>query len=327
MRTLVWRFAIAMLCTLYGCPSTVATTRAEGFPSRPVKIIVQAAVGNGPDALARIIADRLAALWGQRVLIINRPGGGGIIAAAAAASAEPDGYTLYMPSASTFLVLPSSHANLPFNLERDFAPIGLIGQSPMMIAVAPSLGIKSLPELIARAKQSPGKILYAALGRGTLPHLTSELFQRRAGVSLTYIPYSGTPQVLLDIMGGRIAVVFDGVGALSGALESGDVKALAVTSPRRLAHMPDVPTVSETLPDFAALGWYPLLAPAATPDDIVQKVSTDLRAVLGEPGLQEKLGLFGTTVRPMSPAEVSDFIRSEQEKWKPLLNEVGVNPR
>ena len=202
-----------------------ARGRRRSYPTQPVKIIIQAPAGNGPDVLARIIAERLGQLWGQQVLILNRPGAGGLIAAQAAASAQPDGYTLYMPSSSTFLVLPARHAKLPFDLDRDFARIGMVAQAPLVIAAAPSLGINSVPELIARAKERPGDIMYSALGRGTLPHATSELFQRRAGIELRYISYGGTNQALQDVMGGRLGLVFDGFGALAGALETGTVKA------------------------------------------------------------------------------------------------------
>ena len=322
----LWCFVMAV-CLLAGPTAKGSQAKAESYPFQPVKIIVQAPVGNGPDVLARIIADRLGDRWGQQVLIINRAGGGGILAAQAAASAKPDGYTLYMPSSSTFIVLPASHVKLPFDLDRDFVPIGLVGQSPMVIAVAPSLGVNSLQELVVMAKQRPGEILYAAIGRGTLPHLTSELFRRRAGIDLTYVPYPGTTQALHDVMGGRLALVFDGLGALSGALEAGALKPLAITSASRLPNLPYLATVSETLPDFVALGWYPLMAPAGTPDPIVAKVGADLRFVLEQPKLQEKLSLMGTAVRPMSPAEVTSFIRNEQEKWRPVLNQVGVKPR
>ena len=160
----------------------MAPATAEPYPAQPVKIIIQAAAGNGPDVLARIVADRLTELWGQQALVINRPGAGGIIAGQAAATAKPDGYTLYMPSSSTFVVLPAVHPKLPFDLERDFTPIGLVGQQPMVIAASPALGVGSLKQLIATAKQRPGDILYAALNRGTLPHLTSELFRNRLGI-------------------------------------------------------------------------------------------------------------------------------------------------
>lgn len=320
-----WHLGIAMLCLF--AVAGASAGRANDYPSQPVKIIIQAAPGNGPDALARLIADRLAVLWKQQVLIVNRPGGGGVIAAQAAASARPDGYTLYMPSASTFLVLPVSHPEMHFDINREFASIGLIGQAPMVIAAAPSLGVNSLQELIALAKLRPGKIFYGALGPGTLPHLTSQLFQRRAGVELTYVPYSGTPEVVRDVMSGQLGVVFDGLGALASSLKSGALKALATTSATRLAYMPELPTASETLPDFVWLSWYPLLAPASTPHRIIEKVSTDLRSILDQADLHERLRIFGTTLRPMSPAETSDFIRGEQARWKPLVEEAELKPR
>jgi tripartite-type tricarboxylate transporter receptor subunit TctC len=322
MRRLAWFTSAVVL----GLAASAGGTWAAGtgsWPSQPVKIIVQAPAGNGPDVVARIIAERLGQLWGQQVLILNRPGGGGLIAAQAAAGAQPDGYTLYMPSSSTFLILPARHAKLPFDLDRDFARIGMVTEAPLVIAAAPSLGINSVPELIARAKAQPGDIMYAALGRGTLPHLTSELLQRRAGIELRYISYAGSNQALQDVMGGRLGLVFDGLGALAGALESGTVKVLATTAPERLQHRPDYPTVAETIPDFVALSWYPMLAPAGTPAHVIDKVSADLRAVLAQPGVQDRLRKIGSTARPMSPAEVTAFIDSERQKWRSIVDEVA----
>jgi tripartite-type tricarboxylate transporter receptor subunit TctC len=326
MRQLAW-FTSALVL---GLAASAGDTRAAGtgsYPTQPVKIIIQAPAGNGPDVLARIIAERLGQLWGQQVLILNRPGAGGLIAAQAAASAQPDGYTLYMPSSSTFLILPARHAKLPFDLDRDFARIGLVAQAPLVIAAAPSLGINSVPDLIARAQERPGDIMYAALGRGTLPHATSELFQRRAGIELRYISYGATNQALQDVMGGRLGLVFDGLGALAGALEAGTVKALATTAPERLPYLPHLPTVAETLPDFVALSWSPMLAPAGIPAHIIDKVSADLRTVLAQPDLQERLRHIGHTVRPMLPAEVTAFIDSERKKWRSILGEIAPDPR
>jgi tripartite-type tricarboxylate transporter receptor subunit TctC len=300
---------------------------AASWPSQPVKIIIQAPAGNGPDVVARIIAERLSQLWGQQVLILNRPGGGGLIAAQAAATAAPDGSTLYMPASSTFLVLPARHAKLPFDLDRDFARIGMVTEAPLVIAAAPSLGINSVAELIARAKARPGDIMYSALGRGTLPHLTSELFQRRAGIELRYISYAASNQALQDVMGGRLGLVFDGLGALAGAIESGTVKVLATTGPQRLPQRPDLPIVAETLPDFVALSWYPMLAPAGIPAHVIDKVSTDLRAVLAQPAVQERLRSIGSTPRPMSPAEVTAFIDSERKQWRSIVDEVAPDAR
>jgi tripartite-type tricarboxylate transporter receptor subunit TctC len=275
MERLLAYWIVGMACLAAG-PSAASAA----YPSQPVKIVIQAAAGNGPDALARLIADRLTALWNQQVLVINRPGAGGLIAAQAAASATPDGYTLYMPSSSTFLVLPASHGKLPFDLERDFEPIGLVAKSPIVIAVAPALGVRSVPDLIAVARQRPG-LLYAALNRGTLPHVISELFQRRAGIQMTYVPYSGTPQALNDILGGRLSIIFDGMGALSGAMEAGHVKAIAITSATRLAHLPDLATVSETLPDFTLMAWTPGVCRSARGRPLTGGITTSDRLSRG----------------------------------------------
>jgi tripartite-type tricarboxylate transporter receptor subunit TctC len=326
MRRLAW-FTSALVLGLAASAGGTWAAGTGSYPTQPVKIIIQAPAGNGPDVLARIIAERLGQLWGQQVLILNRPGAGGLIAAQAAASAQPDGYTLYMPSSSTFLVLPARHAKLPFDLDRDFTRIGMVAQAPLVIAAAPSLGINSVPDLIARAKERPGDIMYSALGRGTLPHAASELFQRRAGIELRYISYGGTNQALQDVMGGRLGLVFDGFGALAGALETGTVKVLATTAPERLPHFPHLPTVAETLPDFVALSWSPMLAPTGTPAHIIDKVSVDLRAVLAQPDLQERLRHIGHTVRPMSPAEVTAFIDSERKKWRSILDETAPDAR
>ena len=317
------RLAYLMFATMIG----MAPATAEPYPAQPVKIIIQAAAGNGPDVLARIVADRLTELWGQQALVINRPGAGGIIAGQAAATAKPDGYTLYMPSSSTFVVLPAVHPKLPFDLERDFTPIGLVGQQPMVIAASPALGVGSLKQLIATAKQRPGDILYAALNRGTLPHLTSELFRSHAKINMTYIPYPGTSQALQDIRGGRISVIFDSLPALFGGLQAGTVKALGIAAAARLPILPDVPTVAETLPGFLALSWFPLLAPKGTPDHVVQKVSSDLRSVLNHDKLRERFEAFGTSAPPMSPQELNEFIRNEQQRWKPAVEALPMNPQ
>jgi tripartite-type tricarboxylate transporter receptor subunit TctC len=317
----------SFISTLALAASTGGTWAAGpgSYPVQPVKIIVQAPAGNGPDVLARIIADRLSQLWGQQVLILNRPGAGGLIAAQAAAGAEADGYTLYMPSSSTFTVLPARHAKLPFDLDRDFARIGMVAQSPLVIAAAPSLGINSVPELIARAKERPGDIMYAAIGRGTLPHATSELFQRRAGIQLRYISYSASNQALQDVMGGRLGLVFDGFGALSGAVETGTVKILATTAPERLPHLPDLPTVAETLPGFEVTQWYGLLTGARVPAAIVQKLAAASVEAVRAPDAAQRLTADGSEIVGSTPEEFGAHIRAEIAKWKKLVKEANLS--
>ena len=318
MRARLQRTGIASACLLTVSVAIGLPAQADIYPTKPVRIINPAPAGNGPDVIGRIVAERLTQAWGQQVLVINRPGAGGLLAAQAAVSAERDGYTLYQPNASSMVVLPVTQ-KLSFDLARDFTPIGLVGQEPFVIAVAPSLGVNTLAELITLAKKRPGEIMYSATVRGSMPNLTGELFRTNAAIDLTYVPYPSTSQALADIMGGRISVIVDSFASLRGAIEGGTVKMLAITSVERVSNLPDVPTVAEVIPGFAASGWYALMAPTGTPDEIVQKVSRDLRAVLGQREVQEKIRQLGNYERLLSPAETAAFIRSEQQLWTPVV--------
>src|SRR5687768_427178 len=252
----------------------------EAYPFRYVSVIIQTAPGSGPDVIARIVSDRLAQRWGQQVVILNRNGAAGLVAAQAAAAAQPDGYTLYMPTSTALVILPVTQPKMPVKFERDFVPIGLISESPMIIAVSPTLGVNSLEELISLAKRSPGQLLYAANNRGSFPHLAGEFFRSRAGIDLTFVPYPGAAAGLRDVIGGRVPMIVEGPSALSAALQAGSIKALAVTSTTRLREFPDLPTVAETIPRFQVVAWFALMARAGTPDDIVQKIAQDLRSIL-----------------------------------------------
>jgi tripartite-type tricarboxylate transporter receptor subunit TctC len=313
--------ALGTMAAVVGSPAN-----ADSYPTRPVMILSQASAGSGPDVIARIVADRLTQAFGQQVLVINRPGGGGVIAAQAAAAAPSDGHTLYVPLASTFVVLPETQAKMPLDLARDLVSIGLIGEQPMVIAVNPALGINTLAELIARAKGRPGEILCGGAGRGTLPHLTSEMLRGRFGIDLTYIP-SSSMRAMQDAIGGTIHVFIESMAAVSGPMQGGSLQALAVASSSRLPDFPDLPTVEEAAPgvgNFEARGWFPLMAPARTPDAIVQKVNRDLRSALDEPEVRRKLATLGTYPRPMSPAETAAFIRNEQDLWRPVVKQLDL---
>jgi tripartite-type tricarboxylate transporter receptor subunit TctC len=223
--------------------SHVAGAQAQGFPDKPVRIITHSAAGGSPDALLRIVGDRLSQMWGQQVVALNHPGAGGAVAARIAAAAAPDGYTLYMPASSAFVALPGLQANLPLEVPRDFVPVGFVGSQPFFLSVVPSLGVATLPEFVALAKRRPGEISYAATGRGTLSHLSGEALQQLGGIKLLMIPYlGGTTQALGDVIGGRVPMVIDGYPPLAGAFQSGAIKALAVGSTKRLADFPDIPT-------------------------------------------------------------------------------------
>jgi tripartite-type tricarboxylate transporter receptor subunit TctC len=228
-----------------------------------------------------------------------------------------------MPATSAFIVMPEMFPNLPFDLDRDFVRIGFVGEQPMIIAAAPSLGVKTLPELIAFTKQRPGQTFYAANARGTLPHLTGERFRTASGADLTFVPYPGAAAGLQDLLGGRIQVIVEGTSALSGAMQGGSIRALAVASTTRLADLAGLPTVAETIPGFTAMGWFPLLAPAGTPQSTVDQINADLRTILAQPELLKRFRDLGTFVRPMSPAETTAFIHNEQNVWRPVVRAIG----
>jgi tripartite-type tricarboxylate transporter receptor subunit TctC len=318
---------IVVACLLLACMSVQASAQVGDYPSKPVRIITHSAAGGGPDVMLRIVGEGLAALLGQQVVVLNQPGAGGAVAARAAAGSAPDGYTLYMPAASAFVTLAGLQPNLPLAVPRDFTPIGFIGEQPMFLTVRPQLGVSSLQEFIALAKQQPGKLSYAATGRGTMTHLTGELLKSRAGIDMLAVPYTGgAPQALNDALGGRLSMVIEALSALAGSIQGGSMKAIAVGSPERLPDFPDLPAVAEVLPGFNARGWAALVAPVGTPDGIVNKVSEALRKVVGEAEVQRKLAVTGSYVRPMSPAEVMAFIQADQQMWKPILEQIAAKP-
>jgi len=302
-----------------------ARAQSDNYPNRPVRIISDSGPGSAIDTGLRIVADGLSQVWNQQVLVVNQPGAAGAISARAAADATPDGYTLFAPALSVFLTLPGKAPNLPVELPRDFVPIGFTAEQPMSIGVSATLGINTLPELIAMAKKRPGELSYAVTGVGRLTHLTGELLQIRADIKLQMVPYSGggTSQALADIIAGRIPIVIEGYTGLSGAFQSGQLKPLAIASEQRLPEVPNVPTVIETIPGFIATGWQAVVAPKGTPDAIARKVSDDLRKVLTTPDIRDKLAARGSYAKPMSPKEITDFVQAQQTLWKPALERIA----
>jgi tripartite-type tricarboxylate transporter receptor subunit TctC len=284
---------------------------------------VPSGAGGGTDATIRILADHLARKWAQQVLVVNQAGAGGVVAVGAAGRSAPDGYTLYSAIASNFVVLPALQPKMPFDVAREFVPIGFIGEQPMAIAATSILGVNSLPELITLGKKRPGEINVAVFGQGGIPHLTGEWLRSASGTDMTIVHYSAFPQALTDLIAGRMQVIVQGLPVLAGSVASGALKLLAVGSANRLPNFPDLPTVAETLPGFLALGWFALMAPPGTPHAVAQKVSDDLRAVLATLELKQRFLEQGTYVQPMSPGELTAFIRSQQEIWKPVIAEVG----
>lgn len=308
-------FSIAAIMAL-----ATAAAQAEDYPSKPVQIIADSAAGATPDVALRFITDRLTQKWGQQVLVVNHPGAGGSVAAGIAAKAAPDGYTLYQPVLSTFVSLRPAAPNVPLQLPRDFIPIGFTAENPMFIAVAPSLGISTLAELIAAAKKNPGGLSYATTGVGRLTHLAGELLQHEGGIKLLLVPYTGGPShAVADVGTGRVSMIIEGYSGIAGAARSGTIKLIAEASAKRLKEFPNLPAVSETIPNFSATGWAVLVAPPGTPDAIIKKISKDLYDVTNEPDLQQKLAKLGSYPHPMLAAEALDFVHKQQGMWNPVL--------
>ncbi len=297
------------------------------FPTKPVRIVVDSAVGSANDVSARILAEELGKIWNQQVIIFNQPGAGGGISARVAAASPNDGYTLFLPATSVFLALPGGPGvapNMPVELPRDFVAIGFVLQQPIFIAASPKSGIVSIPDLIARAKAKPNELSYASTGRGRLTHLTMELLEARADVQLRLVPYAGGPaQAMGDVVEDRVDLVLDAYAGLAGASQSGLIKMLASTSTQRLPGMENLPTVAETLPDFFVGAWQVMLAPLGTPEAIVRKVNADLRSAVEDKDVAAKFAANGGFGRYMTPEETTAFTQSQQTIWRPILQKIA----
>lgn len=316
-------FLISMLFLI----AVSAPAPAQNYPNTSVKLITQGAPASGPDVVARIVFDELGRQWKQQVVVLNVAGAGGSAAAKQASAAPADGYTLYLPSGAAFIVMPDMFPDLKIDMFRDFVPVGFVAELPFVIGAAPALNVSSLSELIALSKAKPGTINFAANLRGALPQLTAERVRVQTGADLSYVPYPGAAAAMHDLMGGRISVIVEGLGTLLGPIRDGSLKALAITAPQRLPEFPEIPTAAETLPGFVASGWFALLAPRGTPNDIVRKINRDLNAAVSAPAVKDKLRAMGTMTRPMSLEETEAFVRAERDAWQPTVKQLGFATR
>ena len=301
--------------------------RAQSFPSGPVKIVTSVGAGSSPDVCARVLADYLTRLWGQQVIVLNQPGGAGAVAIKAVAPAAPDGHTLYMSLATNFIALPELQTNFPVDVLRDFVPVGYVGDHPMVIAAGRDLGVNTLPELIALARQRKGELNIASGNRGSILHLAGEWLRTAAGIEVTLVHYPSASQAITDILGGRVHAMIDAVPAMRGAIEGGQLKPLAVATKTRLPNFPNLPTAAETIPGFEAVGWLALMAPPGTPAPLARKISDDLRGVLAQPDFQKRYEDLGTYIRLTTPEELVAFIREQQRVWGPVIAETAKKIR
>jgi tripartite-type tricarboxylate transporter receptor subunit TctC len=318
-------FASTLAPVAMGVPTFAQAPSSSTWPNRFVRLVVPFPAGGGTDSVARILANRLSELWGQQMVIENKGGAGSNIGAEAVARSEPDGYTVLIGSLP-LAVNRYLYSSLNYDPLTDFAPVTLICIYPNLMVVPNSSPAKSVPEFIAHAKANPGKITFASSGTGTSTHLSGELFKRMTGIEMTHVPYRGVALALNDVIPGRVDVMFNTMAGVLQQARSGQLRGLAVTTPKRFPTAPEFPTVADTVPGFDVSSWYAFLVPVKTPAEVVKKLHADTVAILREPAIKSKLEQVGVMAIGSTPAELGAQLKSETEMWGPVIKAAGIKP-
>ena len=319
------RIALASVALLI---SAVPLTHAQSYPSRAITLVVPFPAGGGNDALARLVAERMSKTLGQQVVVENRGGAGGTIETRAIAKGAADGYTILLTYTGTLAINPSLYPNAGYDPRRDFAPIGAIGTLVSVLVMHPSLPIRSTAELIAYAKANPGKVNYGFVP-GTVGHLSTEMFARSAGITLTNIPYRGNGNAIGDLLGGHVSMMFLSILPVIGPIQGGKLKALATTGKKRFSMAPQTPAINEMpgFEDFNLSAWLGLMAPAGTPKPVIERLNAELRAALDQPDVKQQLEQhMGSVVEPTTVEEFTAFLREQNDIWKRRIAEAGIAP-
>jgi len=302
-----------------------AALAQAGYPNKPVTFVVPFPAGGGTDIAARLVATRLTAKWGQSVVVENKAGAAGIVGADAVAKARPDGYTLLIGNVGTQSINPSLYAKLPYNPDTAFAPVSLICELPFVLMATPSFPAKNPKELVAMAKAEPNKVSFASSGSGGSPHLTAEIFQQATGVKMMHVPYKGGGPAMTDLMAGHVNLLFASILEGSGHIKAGKLKALAVSSAARSPALPDVPTLAESGITGAESGsWVALLAPAGTPQALVDKIAADVKDVVANPEVRTQLVSQGGTPQSTTPAQLQTLIEADKVRYGKVIRDKGV---
>jgi len=294
---------------------------ADNYPSKPVKLVVGFSVGGGTDTVARSVSRKLSEMWSQSVVVENKAGADGSIATEMIAKSAADGYSLVMVS-NAHTITPFQR-KLGYDPVKDFAPVSLIASTPNFLLIYPNYPIKSVKDLVAYAKAQPGKLSFGSSGTGTSPYLAMELLKQETGIELNHVPYKGSSQAVVDLLGGHVQLMFGAIPTLEPYVTSGKLRAIAVSSPKRLEAFADIPTVAETVPGFDASSWYGILAPAGTPTTIVNKIQGDIYTALQTPEVRNFIVNSGFDVIGNKPQEFSTVIQKDMDKWGRLLKSLG----
>jgi putative tricarboxylic transport membrane protein len=309
---------------------TLNAAAQAGWPTaKPIRLIVPFAAGGATDVAARVLGQALSEALKTNIVVDNKPGAHGFVGVSEAARAPADGYTLLMASIGTIAINPSLHEKLPYEPNADFAPIGVVTRTPVVLVINPSvLPVNSVPELVAHLKAHPGKVNYGSAGSGGTSHLVPEYFKFRTGTFMTHIPYKGESAAISDLMAGQVHLMFTTLINAVPHLKSGRLKLLAVTTEQRLADMPEVPTVAEGIKqkDFAAVSWQALYAPAATPKEIVNRIAVEVDAALKSPAMTKRVAELGALPGYGSPDQLARYQRAEQDKWRKVIQTAKIKP-
>ena len=313
------------LMLVAACAFYAGGAMAQAYPNKPVRMIVGFPPGGGTDVVARVISQKLSEWWGQAVTVENRAGATGTIGADAVAKSPPDGYTLIMGHVNSHAIAPNLFAKLPYDPIKDFAAVAYVGYVPNVLAVHPSINAKSVKELVALLKAKPGQLNYASSGNGSTQHLAGELFKQLTGTNIVHVPYKGSGDAIKDLLAGVVAMNFDTMPPVLPHIQAGKLRGLAISTPKRVAQLPDVPTfVEEGINGFDVTNWYGIMAPAGTPRDIVQKVNADANKAMQVPEVRARLESVGTQMREESAAEFEAYMKAEVAKYAKLIKELNV---
>jgi tripartite-type tricarboxylate transporter receptor subunit TctC len=320
----IFRGLLIVAVTLLGFVAP-QLARAQDFPSRPVRIVVAFPPGGPTDFVGRLVADKMTALFGQRVYIDNKPGANGTLGGGDIAKSDPDGYSLFLTTSGAVTVSPHIMPNMPYDTFRDFAPVVLVTRVTEVLVVTPKLGIKTVKELVALAKAKPGAIAFASTGIGSPPHLAQELLDAAAGVQFLHVPYRGAAPALTDLLAGQVQVVALDVPVLIGQIQAGNLVPIGAAANKRDAILPDVPTLAEQgYPNTDASNWYALLAPAKTPPDVIAKLNKAVNDALKDPELHDKLVKAGATPVGGTSEALGTFMKAEYDKWGRVIQENNI---
>jgi tripartite-type tricarboxylate transporter receptor subunit TctC len=298
---------------------------AQAYPTRPIRIIALSSPGSGPDIVGRLLGQRFTEAWGQQVIVDTRPGASGIIGSEIAAKAAPDGQTLVIIT-SQAVIVSVMYQKLTYDLNRDFAPIGLVAWTPFILAVHPSVPATTVKDLIAHAKAHPGKLRYGSGGTGSPPHLSVEMFRTMAGIDVLHVPYKGITPAMTDTIANQVQMIISVVPAILPTVKSGRLRALGVTSAKRAPLVPDVPTIAETVPGYEFIGWYSLAAPAKTPAAVLDKISAELAQALKTPEFRERLSGLGAVPLGSTRQELAAYIKEQSVKMDAAVKASGAKP-